>query len=89
MIVLNAQAKRERPAPPPIKLKKDLFSYLAEVCITDEEYDELRKELKFAKDEGCYVAFDARNLDEALVWADSPQGSDYWSDWHSKLEDRE
>ena len=85
MIVLNEQAKRERPIPKP-KPKGDLMTYLQARSPTLAFYTEVRDALYHAEEEGTAINWFASNIDNAMTWADTPQGDEYWSNIHGKLE---
>jgi len=78
-LVLNEKAKRER------SVKMDLKKYLATKCNTADYVFLLEQLYKADEDDDCYVNWKASNLDEAIVWMDTPQGDDFWRKWHNKL----
>ena len=85
-IVLNEVAKRERPLPKPKKVHGDLLAYLQERCPNLNMYIEVRDALYAAEEDGTAINWQASNIDNAMTWADTPQGDEYWSNIHGKLE---
>lgn len=88
MIVLNEKARQKRPEPPPKPTRaKNIVAYL--VATSPNEYgQEIYNRLKAAKDQGVPVNLDAHNLDSACTWYHMPEGPEFWSQTHAKLEEK-
>ena len=85
-ILLNEVAKRERPQlRKKVYVKNDLMAYV-KANATPEKYEYIRDELMYVEDSGVHVDWQASNIDNAFVWAKTPQGDEYWSKIHGYLE---
>ena len=84
-IVLNEIAKREKPSRPH-KMQDSLFVYLQANSPSLNFYVDVRDALLYAEEQGVNINWQAHNIDAAFTWADTPQGDEYWSNIHERLE---
>ena len=54
--------------------------------MTEEMRKEFLEQLQIAMDSeehrGCVRNTEALDVNRAIIWAETPQGSIYWSNWH-------
>lgn len=50
-------------------------------------YDELELELLRVETEGGKVKWEKMNLDQAITWAHTPQGSNFWASVHQEYDE--
>ena len=65
-----------------------LYRMVARVFPTAEERHALLEALKnLCSEDGrmdlCSVRWNADDLNDAMTWVETPQGSDFWNHWHA------
>lgn len=52
--------------------------------MTEEMRKEFLEQLQIALDAGgCVYSPDSNNVDYAMTWSETPQGSEYWNNWYT------
>lgn len=90
-LVLNPKAKEQQEQrrkailagdeEPIIILKTPLWENIRKY-LPEERLQEIHSALLRVLIEDCPIEWDKSNLDNAMVWDDTPQGYDYWSAIH-------